>query len=71
MRKYIYGPGIDEPVCMINISGGSETKYYYHFDGLESVVALSNNDGEVVEKYSYEVFGLPTIRNANDQQLRQ
>jgi len=56
---------------MINISGGSETKYYYHFDGLESVVALSNNDGEVVEKYSYEVFGLPTIRNANDQQLRQ
>ena len=33
---------------------------------LGSVVALSNANSEVVETYSYDVFGQPTIRNAND-----
>ena len=41
--KYIYSPGISEPICMINISGGSETKYYYHFDGLGSVPETGHN----------------------------
>jgi RHS repeat-associated protein len=57
-RKYIYGPGIDEPICMINVNGG-ETRYYYHFDALGSVVALSNASGNIVESYSYDVFGYP------------
>ncbi len=54
-----YGPGIDEPILMINISGGNETVYYYHFDGLGSVVGLSNSSGSIVERYSYDVFGEP------------
>ncbi len=54
-----YGPGIDEPICMINISGGNETIYFYHFDGLESVTALSNSSGTIIERYSYDVFGEP------------
>ncbi len=44
---------------MINVSGGNETKYYYHFDGTGSVIALSNINGNVVERYSYDVFGEP------------
>ncbi|MDO8301791.1 MAG: RHS repeat-associated core domain-containing protein [Sedimentisphaerales bacterium] len=59
LRKYVYGPGIDEPVCMISISGQNETKYYYHFDGLGSVVALTINNGTVTESYRYDVFGVP------------
>lgn len=39
VRKFIYGPGIDEPICMIDVAD-SNTVYYYHFDGLGSVVAL-------------------------------
>jgi RHS repeat-associated protein len=58
VRKFIYGPGIDEPICMIAVNGG-ETKYYYHFDGLGSVVALSDSGADVVEKYSYDVYGEP------------
>jgi YD repeat-containing protein len=54
-RKYVYGPGIDEPIRMTGISG----TYYYHFDGLGSVVALSNSSGYTVERYSYDVFGPP------------
>lgn len=60
-RKYIYGPGIDEPVCMIDVDGQTETRYYYHRDGLGSVVALSNTNGDIVEAYSYDAFGKPTI----------
>ncbi|MCJ7692058.1 MAG: hypothetical protein MUO22_01410, partial [Sedimentisphaerales bacterium] len=58
LRKFVYGPGIDEPICMIDAADG-DTVYYYHFDGLGSVVALSNIDGDVVESYSYDVFGQP------------
>jgi RHS repeat-associated protein len=59
IRKFVYGPGIDEPILMINVSGETETLYYYHFDGLGSVVALSDNDGDIIERYSYDVFGEP------------
>jgi len=55
-RKYVYGPGIDEPICMI----ASGQRYYYHYDGLGSVVALSNMNGQFVESYSYDVFGQPS-----------
>jgi len=65
LRMFVYGPGIDEPICMIS-NGGI---YYYHFDGLGSVVALSDGDGYIVESYSYDVFGEPTIRNSSGQKI--
>jgi RHS repeat-associated protein len=58
LKKYIYGPGIDEPICMIDAADGNAV-YYYHYDGLGSVVALSDNSGNVVEQYHYDVFGMP------------
>ena len=68
VRKFVYGPGIDEPIMMVVVNGG-ETKYYYHFDGLGSVVALSDANADIVETYSYDVFGEPTIRDSSDQIL--
>jgi len=59
-RKFVYGPGIDEPVCMIDVAGGNKI-YYYHYDGLGSVAALSDVNSEVVEFYEYDVFGQVTI----------
>jgi RHS repeat-associated protein len=56
LRKFIYGPGIDESICMIVSGIGT---YYYHFDGLGSVIALTNSSGNMVERYSYDVFGEP------------
>jgi len=55
LRKYIYGPGIDQPVCMIE-QAESET-YYYHYDALGSVVALSDSSGDTVQTYEYSIFG--------------
>lgn len=63
VRKYIFGPGIDEPIAMI---AGANT-YYYYFDGLGSVVALSDDSGNIVEKYEYDVFGKPTILSPDDE----
>jgi len=59
VRKFIYGPGIDEPICMIDVED-ENAKYYYHYDALGSVVALSNSSGNIVETYSYDVFGEPS-----------
>ena len=39
LRKYIYGPGIDQPVCMIEVADANAV-YYYHFDALGNVVTL-------------------------------
>lgn len=62
IENRFYGPGIDEPICMIDVEH-SNAVYYYHFDGLGSVVALSDSSHNIVEKYSYDVFGGVTIRD--------
>jgi RHS repeat-associated protein len=60
-RKYIYGPGIDQPVCMIEAAGSYAGTYYYHFDALGNVVALTSGNvdhmGETVQVYDYDVYG--------------
>jgi hypothetical protein len=43
LRKYIYGPGLDEPIMMIVPGDPSETVYYYHADHLGSVIGLTND----------------------------
>ena len=56
-RKYIYGPGIDQPVCMIEATVSPAATYYYHFDGSGNVVALTNSSGNTVDVYEYAVYG--------------
>ena len=63
-KRFIYGPGIDEPVCMITYAAGSESgRYFYHFDGQGNVIALSNSSGNVVEEYEYDVYGLVSVQS--------
>jgi RHS repeat-associated protein len=64
LHKYIYGPGIDQPICMIDVEHNSAT-YYYHFDGLGSVVALTNSAGSVVNLYEYSIFGEVSASDPN------
>ena len=70
LRKFIYSPGIDEPICSIDATDGNAVfhqdgqGHYYHFDGLGSVVALSEVNNVPVERYAYDVFGQPTICDA-------
>jgi RHS repeat-associated protein len=69
VRKFVYGPGIDEPICMVDIADEGAI-YYYHYDGLGSVVALSGA-GDIVERYTYDVFGEPTIYDGNDSVISE
>jgi RHS repeat-associated protein len=62
-RKYVYGPGIDEPVRMTS-TGGAGTNYFYHADGLGSVTEITGTTGQLVECYRYDVYGTPTFYNA-------
>lgn len=60
-KKYIYGPGIDNPVLMISRDGQTETRYYYYADALGSVRMMSDAAGDIVESYAYDPFGLPLV----------
>jgi len=53
----IYGPGVDNPVAMITVSGGNQTWYYYYADAMGSVRLLTNASGVVVESYTYDPYG--------------
>ncbi|GEM_PF-2958463 len=65
LRKYIHGPCIDEPICMIEAAGGYAGTYYYHYDALGSVVALSDADGDTVQVYEYDVYGQVAASDPN------
>jgi RHS repeat-associated protein len=65
LAKYVYGPGLDEPVRMYR----SSTNYYYHTDGLGNVTEITDGSGNLVEQYSYDVYGKPTIRDGSTNVL--
>ncbi|MCG8506344.1 MAG: hypothetical protein MI755_17200 [Sphingomonadales bacterium] len=59
LRRYVYGPGIDEPVLKIEYNtGGAETgRLFYHADHQGSVIALSTTAGALSESFIYSPFG--------------
>ncbi len=58
--KYVYGPGLDEPIRMVR----GTTTSYYNADGLGSIIALTDSTGAIVERYRYDVFGQVQITDA-------
>jgi len=57
LRKYVHGPCVDEPICMIEASGTYAGTHYYHYDALGSCVAMTNSAGNVTQLYEYSVYG--------------
>jgi len=57
---FVYEPGLDQPLCLVNGATGS-VAHYYHQDALGSVVALTDTSGAVVESYRYTAWGRPSI----------
>jgi RHS repeat-associated protein len=65
LRKYVHGPSIDEPICLIEASGDYAGTHYYHYDALGSVIALTDADGDVVQLYEYSVYGQAAASDPN------
>ena len=58
LMQFVHGPGIDEPLLVIDYRSNSQgTPYYYHTDHLGSIVAITNSGGQVVQQYRYDTYG--------------
>lgn len=59
-RRYIYGPGVDEPVAMYAGSGTSvNIRRFYMADPQGSVIGITDASGVPQDSHSYSAFGMP------------
>jgi len=59
-RRYIYGPGADEPVAMYAGSGTSvNIRRFYMADPQGSVIGITDASGVLQDSHSYSAFGMP------------
>ena len=64
--RYVYGPGIDEPITMDR----GANRYFYHFDGSGSVIALTGTCGVISERYTYSPYGESSSTSATGNPYR-
>jgi len=61
-RRYVYGPGADEPLVWYEGSGTTDRRWL-HADERGSVVAVSNASGVSIGTNTYDEFGVPGTGN--------
>ena len=61
-RRYVHGPGVDEPLVLTMI-GGVTRSWWYHADERGSVVALSNQAGAIDTVNRYDEYGVGASAN--------
>jgi len=61
-RRYVYGPGDDEPVVWYEGSGTTDRRWL-HADERGSVVAVSNASGVSIGTNTYDEYGVPGAGN--------
>jgi RHS repeat-associated protein len=63
LRRYVHGPGVDEPIVWYEGSGTGNRRFL-HADSRGSVIAASDSAGSSVATYRYGPFGEPDGWNA-------
>jgi RHS repeat-associated protein len=58
LRRFVFGPGIDEPLVWYEGSGISDRRWL-HADERGSIVAVSNDSGAVTAINRYDEYGVP------------
>jgi hypothetical protein len=61
-RRYVHGPGIDEPLVWYEGAGNTDRRYL-HADERGSIVAVSDDSGAVTARNRYDEYGLPASTN--------
>ncbi|MFN3233153.1 MAG: RHS repeat-associated core domain-containing protein [Alphaproteobacteria bacterium] len=54
LRRYVYGPGIDERIAMVEPDG---SRQFYHVNHQRSTVAITDDGGVVIEQFTYNAWG--------------
>ncbi len=62
LRRYVYGPAVDDRVAMIDAQGAVT---FYHVDHQRSTVAVSDSSGVVIESYTYDEYGNSSTLTGN------
>lgn len=62
LRRYVHGPGTDEPLVWYEGSGTSDRRWL-HADERGGVVAISNASGVVTNVNTYDEYGIPGAGN--------
>ncbi|WP_161595913.1 RHS repeat-associated core domain-containing protein [Flavisphingopyxis soli] len=62
-RRYVHGPGVDEPLVVYG-PGGSLPRYFLHADRQGSIVAWSDEAGNVNTINTYDEYGIPGASNS-------
>jgi RHS repeat-associated protein len=63
LRRYVHGPGTDDPINWYEGSGTSDRRWL-HPDERGSIVAVSNSSGAVTTISRYDEYGIPASTNA-------
>jgi RHS repeat-associated protein len=64
LRRYVYGPGTDEPVVWYEGSAVQSTnRRYFHANHQGSVVAVTDGTGATLEVDTYDPYGMPGTTN--------
>ncbi len=61
-RRYIHGPGSDEPLLWYE-GGGLADRRWFHSDERGSVVAVTDGSGTVLGTNRYDEYGIPQSNN--------
>ena len=62
-RRYVPGPGIDEPVVWYE-GAGTGCRRCYHADERGSIIAVSDGSGAVTQINRYDEYGIPASTNS-------
>jgi RHS repeat-associated protein len=62
LRRYVYGPGSDEPLIWYEGPGFGDRRWL-HADERGSVIAISDDAGNAIRINTYDEFGIPGAAN--------
>jgi RHS repeat-associated protein len=62
LRRYVPGPGVDEPIVWYEGSGTSDRRWL-HADERGSVIAVSDSAGTAININRYDEYGIPASGN--------
>jgi RHS repeat-associated protein len=65
LRRYVHGPGVDEPIVWYEGSSvGSSNRRFLHADHQGSIIAVSDTSGNLIQADTYDEYGIPGAANS-------